>query len=422
MTKLKKAAILAAAQVHRQQAEGSARSCCCGVRHVAGGEGGLPARSAPKLLARPCLPALTCLAPPHPPPPLPTPSPCAAPHVRGDPWAARAVQVVRHQRRRTHHAGRAARRHAAAGAIHGERGVTGGCVWRGRGAACDVLGRAWAHKLAANEALWGGRPRSPSLAGRTLHAPLRPPPNPPPVQPTHAPHTPHTQILHDTDVDGNGTIDYEEFVAGESRCGCPHRKRFFCPQGGLRTRRRVPPALNGRSPPTLPLVRLSPPPPSPLLAATVNLNLLEREEIFVKAFQQMDKVGGWGGWVGGRACGSGATVADMQAGCASLPSPRPPANVSCTPSTVRGAQALPSPARPTTTQPARAQDGSGTLSADEVAEAVGATGRMRESEAKDLIARHAWGGGCWVCEWCGGGCRARGSASAPAARACTAWL
>ena len=147
------------------------------------------------------------------------------------------------------------------------------------------------------------------------------------------------------------------------------------------------------------------PPPSPLLAATVNLNLLEREEIFVKAFQQMDKVGGWGGWVGGRACGSGATVADMQAGCASLPSPRPPANVSCTPSTVRGAQALPSPARPTTTQPARAQDGSGTLSADEVAEAVGATGRMRESEAKDLIARHAWGGGCWVCEWCGGGCR-----------------
>jgi hypothetical protein len=29
------------------------------------------------------------------------------------------------------------------------------------------------------------------------------------------------------------------------------------------------------------------------VAATVNLSLLEREEIFIKAFQQMDKVGGW---------------------------------------------------------------------------------------------------------------------------------
>lgn len=77
------------------------------------------------------------------------------------------------------------------------------------------------------------------------------------------------QILRDTDVDGNGVIDYEEFVA-----------------------------------------------------STMNLSMLEREEVCIKAFQQLDK------------------------------------------------------------------DGSGTLTADEVAEAMGMAGRMAESEVKDMIARY----------------------------------
>lgn len=74
------------------------------------------------------------------------------------------------------------------------------------------------------------------------------------------------QILRDTDVDGNGVIDYEEFVA-----------------------------------------------------STVNLALLEREEICVKAFQKLDK------------------------------------------------------------------DGNGTLTEDEIAEAMGMAGRMSASEVKEMI-------------------------------------
>ncbi|EFN53790.1 hypothetical protein CHLNCDRAFT_36351 [Chlorella variabilis] len=77
------------------------------------------------------------------------------------------------------------------------------------------------------------------------------------------------QILRDTDVDGNGVIDYEEFVA-----------------------------------------------------STVNLNLLEREEVCIKAFQKLDK------------------------------------------------------------------DGSGTLTADEVAEAMGMAGKMTEEEVKEMITRY----------------------------------
>ncbi|PSC70004.1 calcium-dependent kinase [Micractinium conductrix] len=77
------------------------------------------------------------------------------------------------------------------------------------------------------------------------------------------------QMLRDTDVDGNGVIDYEEFVA-----------------------------------------------------STVHLSLLEREEICIKAFQQLDK------------------------------------------------------------------DGSGTLTADEVAEAMGMAGRMSADEVKETIQRY----------------------------------
>ncbi|PRW33551.1 calcium-dependent kinase [Chlorella sorokiniana] len=77
------------------------------------------------------------------------------------------------------------------------------------------------------------------------------------------------QILRDIDVDGNGVIDYEEF-----------------------------------------------------LASTVNLALLEREEVCMKAFAKLDK------------------------------------------------------------------DGNGTLTADEVAEAMGCTGRMSEQEVRDVIARY----------------------------------
>ena len=82
------------------------------------------------------------------------------------------------------------------------------------------------------------------------------------------------QIFKDTDVNKDGTIGYEEFLAGEP--GLAPRRAA----GGVRCMCAAP------APGTPPPSRW----PAPTPAATVNVQLLDREEIFIKAFQEFDKV------------------------------------------------------------------------------------------------------------------------------------
>ena len=80
------------------------------------------------------------------------------------------------------------------------------------------------------------------------------------------------QMFQNTDVDNSGSLDYEEFVAGAAG---RHKPGSAPPQALLR------------------LPGSAHPPRALPFAATVNINLLDREEVFLKAFQQMDKVRSW---------------------------------------------------------------------------------------------------------------------------------
>ena len=114
------------------------------------------------------------------------------------------------------------------------------------------------------------------------------------------------QILRDTDVDGNGVIDYEvglgvlalaATAAVQQECSKPVSPRGLqVAAAGVSCRRHgVPcaPADIGSGGPCC-AVRVQ-----EFVASTVNLNLLEREEVCIKAFQKLDKVGGGVGQAGG---------------------------------------------------------------------------------------------------------------------------
>lgn len=131
------------------------------------------------------------------------------------------------------------------------------------------------------------------------------------------------------DVDGNGVIDYEEFVARWAgpvfrsrqrglRPLPPARRQMCTPLSWLprRSAGRVP--VDMAALPSCPPCLLSPPPRPPTHThtnnlhdappgppcSTMNLSMLEREEVCIKAFQQLDKARGSGWGVGGKtACG-----------------------------------------------------------------------------------------------------------------------
>ena len=107
------------------------------------------------------------------------------------------------------------------------------------------------------------------------------------------------QMLRDTDVDGNGVIDYEarRDMQGEACIGAWQGAALLLRTSActatdfLLARLHRYALLLFRSHKQCPwsATRFC---PQEFVASTVHLSLLEREEICIKAFQQLDKVGG----------------------------------------------------------------------------------------------------------------------------------